>query len=177
MASGVPLALIQPDLVLQGPILQLTPEILRQYGLKGLVLDVDDTLVPTHLSDVSPELLEWLAEIKQEVCLWLVSNNLSRTRIRRIAEALDLPYILGASKPSRRKLRQAVTAMQLPVQEVAMVGDRIFTDVLAGNRLGMFTILVEPMTTPTMAEVRGTPLRSFEIWLSQLLGASLTAIK
>jgi len=53
------------------------------------------------------------------------------TRIGGIAHSLNLPYILGAVKP-RRKLRQAVTAMNLPVEQVAMVGDRLFTDVLAG---------------------------------------------
>jgi uncharacterized protein len=45
----------------------------------------------------------------------------------------------------------------------------LFTDVLAGNRLGMFTILVEPMIDPLVA-VRSHPIRDFEIWLSQLLG-------
>ena len=54
-----------------------------------------------------------------------------------------------------------------------MVGDRLFTDVLAGNRAGMFTILVEPMIDPLVA-IRSHPIRDFEIWLSQLLGVSLT---
>jgi hypothetical protein len=63
--------------------------------------------------------------------------------------------------------------MNLPVEEIAMVGDRLFTDVLAGNRLGMFTILVEPMVNAGEA-VRKYPIRSFEVWLSQALGATLT---
>jgi HAD superfamily phosphatase (TIGR01668 family) len=62
--------------------------------------------------------------------------------------------------------------MNLPVEQVAMVGDRLFTDVLAGNRLGMFTILVEPMADPALA-VRSHPIRNFEVWLSELLGVSL----
>jgi hypothetical protein len=103
----------------------------------------------------------------------MVSNNLSDARIGGIARSLDLPYILGAVKPSRRKLRQAVTAMDLPVEQVAMVGDRLFTDVLAGNRLGMFTILVEPIVGPGEA-IRSYPVRSFEVLLSQIMGASIT---
>jgi HAD superfamily phosphatase (TIGR01668 family) len=55
-----------------------------------------------------------------------------------------------------------------------MVGDRLFTDVLAGNRLGMFTILVEPMVDPAIA-TRSYPIRNFEVWLSQMLGISLAA--
>ncbi|MGE5659432.1 MAG: YqeG family HAD IIIA-type phosphatase [Actinomycetota bacterium] len=164
--------LLEPDLVLGDSIVHLTPEILDKHHLKGLVLDVDETLVPIRSAQASKELGEWVAQIKPAVALWLVSNNISETRIGRIAESLDLPYISGAAKPSRRKLRRAVEAMNLPVEQVAMVGDRLFTDVLAGNRLGMFTILVEPMVDAGEA-VRQHPMRSFEVWISQILGASL----
>jgi HAD superfamily phosphatase (TIGR01668 family) len=61
--------------------------------------------------------------------------------------------------------------MNLPVEQVGMVGDRLFTDVLAGNRLGMFTILVEPMVHLNETMKR-SPLHSFEVWVSQALGAS-----
>lgn len=164
---------VQPDLVLGKPILYLAPEILQHYNLKGLILDVDDTLVPIRSPQASQELQQWIIQIKSVAKLWLVSNNLNQPRIRSIAESLDLPYIMGAGKPSRRKLRQAAEAMNLPPEQIAMVGDRLFTDVIAGNRLGLFTILVEPMVDPgSMAN--SSPVRSLEVWISQVLGASLT---
>ena len=156
--------LLQPDLVLGRSIIHLTPEIMQKYNLKGLVLDVDETLVPLQIPQASAELRQWVEQIKQVVPLWMVSNNLNRYRIQRIATDLNLPYLMGAGKPSRQKLRRAVSAMELPVKKVAMVGDRLFTDVLAGNRLGMFTILVEPMVHPGDA-ARIYPLRAFEAWL------------
>jgi hypothetical protein len=165
---------LQPDLILGRPVVSLTPDLLQQYHLKGLVLDVDDTLVPLKAAQASEELVQWVKQIRQVATLWLVSNNLSENRISGIARSLNLPYITSAAKPSRRKLRQAVTAMNLPVEQVAMVGDRLFTDVLAGNRLGMFTILVEPMVDPALA-VRSYPVRTFEVWVSQALGVSVTA--
>ena len=168
--------LLQPDLMLHGSILELTPATLQQHQLKGLVLDVDETLVPIRMAEVSAEILPWVNEIRQVAALWLVSNNISEGRIQRIAKTLDLPYIAGAGKPSRRKLRRAVEDMALPVEQVAMVGDRLFTDVLAGNRLGMFTILVEPLVTSTET-VKRSPLHTFEVWLSQALGASLVTDK
>jgi uncharacterized protein len=165
---------LQPNLILGGPILGLTPEILQNYQIRGLVLDVDETLVPLRSKEASAELREWVEQIRQVVSLWLVSNNLSESRIRNIANSLDLPYILAASKPSRRKLKKAATAMNLPVEQVAMVGDRLFTDVLAGNRLGMFTILVEPMVDPSVT-APSYPTRDFEVWLTQALGVSISA--
>ncbi|NJO53407.1 MAG: YqeG family HAD IIIA-type phosphatase [Leptolyngbyaceae cyanobacterium RM2_2_4] len=164
--------LLQPDLILGDSVLSLSPNLLQHYNLKGLVLDVDETLVPMSAAEASEELRQWVEEIRPSVALWLVSNNLSQNRISRIAQSLSLPYILGAQKPSRRKLRQAVEAMNIPVEHIAMVGDRLFTDVLAGNRLGMFTILVEPMVNPAKV-VRRYPVRTVEVWLSQILGASL----
>jgi len=164
--------LLQPNLILQGTVLHLTPDILKQYGLKGLILDVDETLVPLRTAQISAELLPWVEEVRQVASLWLVSNNISEARIRRIGKALDLPYISGAGKPSRRKVRRVVEAMELPLEQVGMVGDRLFTDVLVGNRLGLFTVLVEPMVDPNET-VRRSSLHSFEVWLSQFLGASL----
>jgi uncharacterized protein len=166
--------LLQPDLMLGSSVLTLTPEVLQRHNLKGLVLDVDDTLVPFSMPEASEELRQWVELIRPTTELWLVSNNLSQNRISRIARSLNLPYILGARKPSRRKLRQATEAMNLPVHQIAMVGDRLFTDVLAGNRLGMFTVLVEPMLNPAQKKQR-YHLRNFEVWLSQILGATLTA--
>lgn len=165
--------LLQPDLVLGQTILSLTPEILHHYQIKGLLLDVDETLVPLKEKGVSQELETWVAMFRSDIPIWLVSNNISDQRIGGIARSLDLPYLLGAGKPSRRKLRQALESIKLPAEQVAMVGDRLFTDVLAGNRLGMFTILVEPMVDPS--DIVHYPIRNFEVWLSKKLGVSLAA--
>ncbi|PSO82530.1 MAG: YqeG family HAD IIIA-type phosphatase [Cyanobacteria bacterium QS_4_48_99] len=168
--------LLEPDLIMENPVVEVTPEILEKHQLNGLVLDVDETLVPVKAKQASEELRQWVTEIKQVATLSLVSNNLSEARISSIAKSLELPYILGARKPSRRKLKFAIKAMNLPVEQVGMVGDRLFTDILAGNRLGMFTILVEPMVNPGVA-VRRYPVRTLEVWLSQGLGVSLSNTK
>ncbi|NEQ95647.1 MAG: YqeG family HAD IIIA-type phosphatase [Cyanothece sp. SIO2G6] len=164
--------LLQPDVVLGQTVLALTPERIQSYGIKGMVLDVDETIVPFRQADTSADLKQWFAEIRTVVSLWLVSNNTSERRIQAIAASLDVPYVARAAKPSRRKLRQVLTEMELPTHQVAMVGDRLFTDIVVGNRLGMFTIWVEPIE----AMDRRSPkelLRITEIWLAQQLGAAL----
>jgi uncharacterized protein len=168
--------LLQPDLVLGGTVLELTPELLSRYQIEGMILDVDDTIVPIGTSTAQPELTAWIEEIRQVVPLWLVTNNPSEVRIGAIAESLSLPYFLSAAKPSRRKLRQAAEAMSLHPDRVAMVGDRVFTDVLAGNRIGMFTILIEPIVEAD--SIPGFKLiRTIEFAIARLLGVSFTAKK
>jgi uncharacterized protein len=162
--------LLQPSLVLHGTVLDLTPELLEYHGLRGLLLDVDDTLVSPYSGELSREVHQWVESLRPHIQLWLVSNNPSRSRIAKIGSALDLPYLWAAGKPSRRKLRQAAEEMALPTEQLAMVGDRLFTDVVAGNRLGMFTVLVEPMVNP-QDPPRKHLLRSVEIAFSQWIGA------
>ncbi|WP_072013860.1 YqeG family HAD IIIA-type phosphatase [Myxosarcina sp. GI1] len=166
--------LLQPDLILSGTIVELNPQVFQDNQIKGLILDVDETLVSYQNHTVSADLQQWIAEVRQMVPIWLVSNNISEGRIGNIARSLELPYISGARKPSRRKLRQAAREMDLPVERVAMIGDRLFTDVLAGNRLGMFTILVSPMSSLTSLS-HNFSIHNLEAWLSQLLGVSLAA--
>ncbi|MFM2303244.1 MAG: hypothetical protein RLZZ135_652 [Cyanobacteriota bacterium] len=168
--------LLQPDLVLGSSVLNLTPEILAQHQIEGLVLDVDDTIVPINSNIAQLELAVWIEQMSKIVPLWLVTNNPNQVRIAGIADSLSLPYVLSAGKPSRRKLRQAVEAMQLEPKQVAMVGDRVFTDVLAGNRLGMFTILVEPIVSND-SSVGFHLLRRVEFALARLFGVSFTSTR
>ena len=67
-------------------------------------------------------------------------------------------------------------SMGLPVEQVGMVGDRLFTDVLAGNRLGMFTIFVEPIIQPGI-KFYAHPIRNLEIWITKILGAPISSRK
>ncbi|NEQ50653.1 MAG: YqeG family HAD IIIA-type phosphatase [Leptolyngbya sp. SIO3F4] len=167
--------LLQPDLALGGSILRLTPELIVRYRLKGLILDVDETLVSFKQNQPGDEVCRWLEQIQAMlVKVVLVSNNVSHSRISRIASTLGVKqFYIAAGKPSRRKLREAVELMQLPHNEVAMVGDRLFTDVLGGNRLGLFTVLVEPMMDPVFANSPKQCLRNAEIWVSQRFGVDL----
>ena len=165
--------LFEPNLVLGGSIFALSPDLLSRHHLRGLILDVDDTLVPLRQAETDPQLATWMASMKAVGTIWLVSNNVNSHRIQRIANPLGVPYLAGAGKPSRRKLRQALEAMDLPPEQVAMVGDRLLTDVLAGNRLGLFTILVDPMPTLHQGQPRTSLLRTLETGLLRAMGVTV----
>ncbi len=167
--------LLQPDLILGKSVLGITPELLIQKRLKGLVLDVDETIVPVGRKRLDPEVEAWARDIQAIVPLSLVSNNVGYERIKTIAEGMNVSFIASAGKPSRRKLRKAATEMGLPFEQIAMVGDRLFTDVLAGNRLGLFTILVQPMLEPNSRDPKNL-LRNAEFWISKQLGVTLKGI-
>ncbi|MGB7084116.1 MAG: YqeG family HAD IIIA-type phosphatase [Phormidesmis sp.] len=170
--------LLQPDLVLGQSVLGITPEVIRDRNLKGLLLDVDETIVPVGRRQLDPAVAEWAQAIQSVVPLSLVSNNVGYERIRIIAEDMargsnGVPFIASAGKPSRRKLRKAAVEMALPFEQIAMVGDRLFTDILAGNRLGLFTILVQPMLEPDSKDPKNL-LRNAEFWISRQLGVTLS---
>jgi HAD superfamily phosphatase (TIGR01668 family) len=142
--------LLQPDVVVAGTVLRLRAEDLLAWQVRGVIFDVDDTLVPIRQAEVDPAVAAWLEQLRPHFQIWLVSNNLNRNRIRQIGESLNLPSIHGAGKPSRRALRRAVAQMNLPVEAVAIVGDRLWTDILAGNRLGLVTVLVNSLLPKTL---------------------------
>ncbi|NJK62880.1 MAG: YqeG family HAD IIIA-type phosphatase [Synechococcaceae cyanobacterium SM2_3_1] len=137
--------LLSPDLIVSGTVLEMPILALEQGGIRGIIFDVDDTLVPLRQPTISPEILVWVQDLQQHFQIWLVSNNISNQRIRTIAQIIGVPHINRAAKPSRRALRRALQAMELSAEQVAIVGDRLWTDVLAGNRLGLMTILVSPL--------------------------------
>ena len=129
-----------------GSIYELNAAGLRTRGIRGIIFDMDNTLVPWHDRAVYPRLASWLAHLKEggfQLCI--VSNN-SRERGGQLACELGIPAIWYAVKPRRRAFRKALQIMKLTAPETAVVGDQIFTDVLGGNRLGLYTILVVPIT-------------------------------
>ncbi|WP_337845446.1 YqeG family HAD IIIA-type phosphatase [Thermus sp.] len=124
-------------------LLHLTPAWLRERGLKGVILDLDNTLLPYGEEEVPEAHLAWLEELRRAVPVYLLSNALPE-RFARIQNKLGLPGHAPALKPWAG-FRKALKALGLPAREVAVVGDQVFTDILGGNLLGAYTVLVPPL--------------------------------
>ncbi|NLX91351.1 MAG: YqeG family HAD IIIA-type phosphatase [Firmicutes bacterium] len=126
-------------------IYHINLEQLAAEGIRGIIADLDNTLVPWNDNELFPEVLEWIKEVKDrgfKVCI--VSNNHSE-RGDDLAKALNVPAIWRAVKPRRSSFRKALRIMDLNPAKVAVIGDQVFTDILGGNRLGLHTILVRPL--------------------------------
>jgi HAD superfamily phosphatase (TIGR01668 family) len=164
--------LLQPDWVASGTLAELPLEHLIERRIRALVLDVDRTLLPRRGCELPQAMEQWLRHAQQQMPLHLFSNNPSRSRIGSVAEHLGVSFTTSAGKPRRGPLRQVLDNLALPAGEVAIVGDRVFTDVLAGNRLGLYTVLVKPVN-PEGQPCSHDRWQRLEAKLARLAGASL----
>ena len=118
---------------------------LYNEGYRGILFDIDNTLVE-HGADANQraiELFRLLKEMGFQVCL--ISNN-KQERVERFNRAVNVKYIYDAHKPSKKNYIKACELMGTTIQNTVFVGDQLFTDVYGANRIGMRTILVEPIS-------------------------------
>jgi hypothetical protein len=140
------LKLLTPHLQLAS-VLDIGPDMLCALGVEGLLLDLDETLKPYYENSFRPEIVAWVEQMKREhVRLCLVTNGMAG-RVGPLAERLGIEYVSWAAKPFPHGVRAGFAKLGLDRTRVALVGDQIFADVIAGRLAGVFTILVRP-TSP-----------------------------
>lgn len=124
---------------------EVSPELLLKSGIRALILDIDNTLAPYEEADPGERTLAWFSALHEAgIRAAFVSNN-NRARVERFNRPLGLPIFPHGKKPLRINMKRAMQAMQATREETAIMGDQIFTDVLAGRRIGIKTILVPPI--------------------------------
>jgi hypothetical protein len=138
------LHLLFPDLYVAS-IYDIDLEYLRRRGIRGIIFDLDNTIVERGEIFWPPEVRDWLDGLKAEgFKISIVSNNRQRAA-EELAQTHGIPAVFRAVKPRRKPFLRAISLMGVGRRETAMVGDQIFTDIVGGNRLGLFTILVNPL--------------------------------
>lgn len=135
-----------PDLYLEN-VKKITIELLKKNNIKGLILDIDNTLI-----DYDKKILEgteeWCSNLKKQgIKMCILSNTNKVQKVKKVAELLDLEYLYFAHKPNKAGFKKAQKLLNMNQENIAVVGDQIFTDVLGGNRMKMFTILTKPIDT------------------------------
>ena len=138
------MSVFQPNLILKD-VTRIDLALLRANGIRGLILDVDNTLTLHDSQILRGDVREWIESMRAAgVPMIIVSNN-SYDRVKPFADALSLDFVSMGMKPLTFGFTKAQKKMNLPVQDIAVVGDQIYTDIVGGNLKGMFTILVQPM--------------------------------
>lgn len=129
-------------------VTHITPALLRELEVSGLLLDIDGTLMQTRDSMPAQPVLDWLEQMKQAgVTLYILSNNKHHHRVKAFSQAVGLPWQHLAKKPGLRGFREAAQKLGLPPEKLAMVGDQTYTDVLGARRFGCKAILVDSTDT------------------------------
>ncbi|GGK18190.1 hypothetical protein GCM10010965_09070 [Caldalkalibacillus thermarum] len=133
-----------PDLYVPS-VYDIDLEALKQRGVKGIITDLDNTLIEWDRPSATPELAEWLKKVEHMGFKIVVVSNNNEDRVRRFCQPLSIPFIHKARKPFHFAFKRAQHMMNLSSREVVVIGDQLLTDVLGGNRLGLYTILVVPV--------------------------------
>lgn len=127
-------------------IWNIKPESLREKGIKGIIIDLDNTLIPWKSKVMPNQVAEWFNNIKKAGIAVCVVSNARSKRVNHLIKPFDIPAISKAVKPRRKAFIKAMELMSTTILETAVIGDQLFTDILGGNRLGLYTILVVPMS-------------------------------
>lgn len=123
------------------------PEALKSRGIKGIITDLDNTLVEWDRPEATPEIIEWLTSMQNAgIFVTIISNN-KESRVKAFAEPLGIPFIHDARKPLNKAFVAARKLMGIKKEETVVIGDQLLTDILGGNRKGLHTILVVPVAT------------------------------
>ncbi|SFJ10400.1 YqeG family HAD IIIA-type phosphatase [Thermoflavimicrobium dichotomicum] len=134
-----------PDLYAQS-IYTIDFGALKRRGVTAIIVDLDNTLVESTRPDATPRLIEWLNEIKKMGFQVIIVSNNTKTRVSKFAVPLNIPFIHTAKKPLTQAFRKALEKLGTRIEETVVIGDQLLTDVLGGNRMGLYTILVVPVS-------------------------------
>lgn len=144
---------LQPDLFVKS-IFTLDVDWLKERGIKGVLLDIDNTLI-THKQKIPDEkVVELIEFFKKNGIQTAIVSNATKKRVDVFNEKLGLYARYRAFKPSNKGFLKAMAKLKLIPEETAVIGDQLFTDIRGGNRLGLTTILVEPLDVNEPVTVR-----------------------
>lgn len=124
---------------------EITIEFLKENSIKALILDVDNTLID-YYKNLSEENILWANTLKEHgIKLYILSNSNKKEKVKNVSEKLGVPYEYFAKKPFKKGFLKIQKILDIKPENIGVVGDQIFTDIIGGNRCNMYTILVDPV--------------------------------
>jgi len=136
--------LLVPHIVIDH-ISDLAPDMLLQLGIRHALIDLDNTLLAWGAEELDQEVRDWVKSALEAGLKICILSNTRSYRVAFYALQLGVPYVGVALKPSRTAARGAMRLLDCCAEDTAIIGDQIFTDILLGRRLGLYTVLVKPL--------------------------------
>ena len=133
---------LYPDLYLNS-VIDINATLLKKNKLEALILDVDNTLID-YYKNLLDGAEDWCENLKSEgiKCI-ILSNSNKKEKVETVAKKLGIKYVMFAKKPLKSGFKKALEKLEMKPEQVAVVGDQIFTDVVGAKRMKMFSILVK----------------------------------
>lgn len=126
-------------------VTEISYKYLQEHNIKALILDVDNTLIDYH-KVLEEDIINWAKDLTEKgIILYILSNTNQEKKVKKVAEGLNIPYKFLGLKPLKIGFKKIQKELNISNENIAVVGDQIFTDVLGANRMKMYSILVEPI--------------------------------
>lgn len=135
---------LRPD-IYKNQIGDISFEHLKDNGIKLLLIDMDNTVLKYKEHNIDVEVGKIIEKLKKDFQVLLFSNG-SKHRVKQISETISIPYVSLAFKPCKRKFLKVFKEYKVEPCEVAIIGDQLLTDIKGGNRAGITTVLVSPLS-------------------------------
>ena len=133
-----------PDFAVEA-VYDLTVPSLQAHGIKAVLVDLDNTLIAWNNPDGTPEMKQWLHDLRDVGIRIIVVSNNTKKRVQRAVEKFGIDYVYWALKPFTFGIDRAMKEFHYKKSEVVMVGDQLMTDIRAAHRAGIRSILVKPL--------------------------------
>lgn len=124
---------------------EIPHEELEAAGIRGLIVDLDNTLLGFRETELGHDHLSWVARAHERGFRIVMLSNNQTARVTGVAAQLKVECIPNALKPLPFGFLRAKRRLELRRRQIAVVGDQLFTDVLGGKLCGLYTILTEPI--------------------------------
>ena len=119
---------------------------LKSYGIKCILFDLDNTLVPYFRNKPSRKIKDLIEKLKENGFKVIIFSNSGKKRLAPFKKILEVDCSYLSRKPFQKKFKKVLKEYKYTQSEVTMIGDQIMTDIYGGNRMGIFTVLVKPIS-------------------------------
>lgn len=119
---------------------------LSEKGIKCIIFDLDNTIAPIDEDEPSKEAIDLMFDIKDLGIRPILMSNSGKKRVEPFRNKLEIDSCASATKPLTKNYKKILEVYKLKPEEVACVGDQLITDILGSNKMGMTSILINPIS-------------------------------